>query len=113
MEAVIFLYPRANNTFLSLTTVQGDILLCWSAGRSGFKNSRKSTPYAAQTVVTDFLKNIEKYNIKEIHVKVLGFGLGREAALRKLLQANFQILTFVDRSPYIYNGCRPPKTRKL
>ena len=113
MEAIVFIYIKVNNIFLSLTTIQGNILTSWSAGQSGFQNSRKSTPYAAQSVVTDFLKTIEKYNVKQIHIKVFGFGPGREAALRRLLQGNFQILTFVDRTPYIYNGCRPPKTRKL
>lgn len=113
MEAIVCLSPRGNNTFLSLTDLEGNMLVWNSAGCSGFQNARKSTPYAAQCVTTDFVKKIEKYKIRAIHLKVSGFGPGREAAIRRLLQANFQILTFVDETPLVYNGCFPPKIRKL
>ena len=113
MEALVIIYARKNNLFLSLTDLEGNLLVYVSAGCVGFRNARKSTPYAAHCVAIEFLNRIKKFNITFLHFKLVGLGPGREPSIRRLLKSNFKILTFIDETPLIFNGCRQPKKRKL
>lgn len=102
-----------NNTIVSITDNQGNVI-CWSsAGSQGFKGSRKSTPYAAQMTAEHVGRLAQEHGMKTLAIEVKGPGSGREAALRALMSSGF-IITFVkDRTPVVHNGCRPKKRRRV
>ena len=100
-----------NNTIVSITDRDGNVLSWSSAGSKGFKGSRKSTPYAAQVAADDAAIKAAEYGLKNIDVEVKGPGSGRETALRALQARGFKILSIKDTSPIAHNGCRPPKRR--
>ncbi len=102
-----------NNTIISITDNDGNVLSWSSAGSKGFKGSRKSTPYAAQVAADDAAIKASEYGIKNIDVEVKGPGSGRETALRALQARGFKILSIKDASPIPHNGCRPPKRRRV
>ena len=102
-----------NNTIISITDKDGNVLSWSSAGAKGFKGSRKSTPYAAQVAADDAALKAAEYGLKNIDVEVKGPGSGRETALRALQARGFKILSIKDTSPVAHNVCRPPKKRRV
>ncbi|MCL4235131.1 MAG: 30S ribosomal protein S11 [Deltaproteobacteria bacterium] len=102
-----------NNTIVTITDLAGGAI-CWSsAGSSGFKGSRKSTPYAAQVAAEECARKAQEHGVKQLSVFVKGPGSGREAALRALMTAGFKINVIKDVTPIMHNGCRPPKRRRV
>ncbi len=102
-----------NNTTVTITDLKGDTL-CWaSAGTSGFKGSRKSTPFAGQMAAQQAAEKAAKFGVKELDVKVKGPGSGRESAITALQSAGMTIKSIEDVTPLPHNGCRPPKKRRV
>jgi len=102
-----------NNTIISLTDVYGNVISWASAGRAGFKGSRKSTPFAAQLAAEAAVKEAMDLGLKRVEVFVKGPGAGREAAVRSLQAAGLIITAIKDVTPIPHNGCRPPKRRRV
>jgi small subunit ribosomal protein S11 len=102
-----------NNTIVTLTDLQGNVISSSSAGASGFKGSRKSTPYAAQMAATTAARKAMEVGLKQIEVFVKGPGSGREAAIRSLQASGLHISSIRDVTPVPHNGCRPPKRRRV
>ncbi|MFH1092178.1 MAG: 30S ribosomal protein S11 [Pseudomonadota bacterium] len=102
-----------NNTIVTITDPKGNTLAWSSAGTQGFKGSRKSTPYAAQMAGEDAAKKAMEHGVRAVEVYVKGPGAGREAALRALQTAGFQVSLIRDVTPIPHNGCRPPKRRRV
>lgn len=102
-----------NNTTVTITDTKGDTL-CWaSAGTSGFKGSRKSTPFAGQCAAQQAAENAKKFGVKEVDVRVKGPGSGRESAITALQAAGLTVKSIEDVTPLPHNGCRPPKKRRV
>ena len=102
-----------NNTTVTITDTKGDTL-CWaSAGTSGFKGSRKSTPYAGQCAAQQCAEKASKFGVKEVEVRVKGPGAGRESAVRAIQAVGLEISVIRDVTPVPHNGCRPPKQRRV
>jgi len=102
-----------NNTIITITDPQGAVI-CWaSAGQSGFKGSRKSTPYAAQIAAESAARKAMDNGMRAIEVFVKGPGSGREAAVRSLQAAGLTVTSITDVTPLPHNGCRPPKRRRV
>ncbi|MAT13392.1 MAG: 30S ribosomal protein S11 [Planctomycetaceae bacterium] len=111
--AVAHVKATFNNTTVTITDTKGDTL-CWaSAGTSGFKGSRKSTPFAGQCAAQQAAEKALKFGVKEVDVRVKGPGSGRESAITALQQAGLNVKTIEDRTPIPHNGCRPPKKRRV
>src|SRR6266853_1123593 len=102
-----------NNTQVSITDMQGHVIGWSSAGRVGFKGSRKSTAYAAQQVAQDAARQAMSHGMREIEVRVKGPGSGRESAIRALQAIGLEITTIKDVTPIPHNGCRPRKKRRV
>jgi small subunit ribosomal protein S11 len=102
-----------NNTLVSITDMQGHVIGWSTAGRVGFKGSRKSTAYAAQQVAQDAARQAMSHGMKEIEVRVKGPGSGRESAIRALQAIGLEITTIKDVTPVPHNGCRPRKKRRV
>ncbi len=102
-----------NNTMVTITDVQGNVISWSSAGSQGFKGSRKSTPYAAQMAGEDAGQKAQEHGMKTLEVQVKGPGSGRESALRALQGVGFSITAIKDVTPIPHNGCRPPKRRRV
>ena len=102
-----------NNTIITITDVGGATLAWASAGKEGFKGSRKSTPYAAQMAAGTAAKNAMEHGVRTLGVYVKGPGPGRESALRALQAAGMKITMIRDVTPIPHNGCRPPKRRRV
>jgi len=102
-----------NNTIVTITDVSGNVISWASAGASGFKGSRKSTPFAAQLAADEAAKSGMEHGLKIIEVFVKGPGSGREAAIRSLQAAGLEITSIKDVTPIPHNGCRPPKRRRV
>ena len=102
-----------NNTLVTLTDPNGNVIASSSAGTAGFKGSRKSTPYAAQLAAEQAAKKAMEHGMRQVDVFVRGPGSGREAAIRSLQGAGLSILSIRDITPIPHNGCRPPKRRRV
>lgn len=102
-----------NNTQVSITDMHGNLLGWSSAGRVGFKGSRKSTAYAAQQVAQDAARQAMSHGMKEVEIRVRGPGSGRESAIRALQAIGLEITTIKDMTPIPHNGCRPRKKRRV
>lgn len=102
-----------NNTMVTLTDLQGNVISWASAGQLGFRGSRKSTPYAAQMAAETATKAALIHGLKTVDVFVKGPGSGREAAIRALQAAGLEVTSIKDVTPVPHNGCRPPKRRRL
>jgi small subunit ribosomal protein S11 len=102
-----------NNTIVSLTDQNGDVLAWSSAGKTGFKGPKKATPYAAGMVVKEVVEAVKNFGLKEVNVFVNGIGGGREAAIRALNNNGINVLSVKDVTPVPHNGCRPPKRRRV
>lgn len=102
-----------NNVIISLTNKQGQVISWSSAGKMGFKGSKKNTPYAAQMAAQDAAKVALEAGLKRVEVFVKGPGAGREGAIRALAQSGIEISMIKDVTPLPHNGCRPPKKRRV
>ncbi len=102
-----------NNTIVTLSDTAGNVLSWSSAGELGFKGSRKSTPYAAQSAATEAAKRAMEHGLRIVEVFVKGPGSGREAAIRALSVAGLEVVSIKDVTPIPHNGCRPPKRRRV
>jgi small subunit ribosomal protein S11 len=102
-----------NNTIVTITDPNGNVITWGTAGGSGFKGSRKSTPYAAGVAAETAAKKAMEHGLREVDVFVKGPGSGREAAIRSLQTAGLNINTITDVTPIPHNGCRPPKRRRV
>jgi|TARA_B110000263_G_C15123574_1_gene425527 small subunit ribosomal protein S11 len=102
-----------NNTMVTISDVQGNVIAWSSAGAQGFKGSRKSTPYSAQMAAEDAGRKAQEHGMKSLEVFVKGPGSGRESALRALQSVGFTITFIKDVTPIPHNGCRPPKRRRV
>ena len=102
-----------NNTIVTLTDPNGNVLSWGSAGAQGFKGSRKSTPYAAQVTAESAARRAMEHCLRQIDVYVKGPGSGREAAIRSLQAAGLNVTSITDVTPIPHNGCRPPKRRRV
>ena len=112
-EGVAHIKATFNNTSVTITDTKGDTL-CWaSAGTSGFKGSRKSTPFAAQLAAKAAVRQAMDHGLRTAEVRVKGPGVGREAALRALQIEGFNVTLIRDITPIPHNGCRPPKRRRV
>ncbi len=111
--AVVHIRATFNNTTVTITDTKGDTL-CWaSAGTSGFKGSRKSTPFAGQCAAQQAAEKATKFGVKEVDVRVKGPGSGRESAITALQAAGVTVKSIEDVTPLPHNGCRPPKRRRV
>ena len=114
LEGVAHVHATFNNTIITITDRQGNALSWATAGGSGFRGSRKSTPFAAQVAAEKAGKAaIEGYGLKNLDVKVNGPGPGRESAVRALNGCGLKISNITDVTPIPHNGCRPPKKRRV
>jgi small subunit ribosomal protein S11 len=102
-----------NNTIITFTDPQGNVIAWGSSGSSGFKGSRKSTPYAAQIAAQNAAKLAMELGVREVEVLVRGPGPGRESAVRALQQTGIRVRAIRDETPIPHNGCRPPKKRRV
>jgi small subunit ribosomal protein S11 len=102
-----------NNIIISLTNKQGQVISWASAGKMGFKGSKKNTPYAAQMASSDAAKVAIDAGVKRVDVFVKGPGAGRESAIRALAQSGIEVTSIKDVTPLPHNGCRPPKKRRV
>jgi small subunit ribosomal protein S11 len=109
-----FIQATFNNTIVTLTDPQGNVIASSSSGANGFKGSRKSTPYASQLAATAAAKKaMDNAGLKQVEVYVKGPGSGREAAVRALQAAGLHVISIRDVTPVPHNGCRPPKRRRV
>ncbi len=102
-----------NNTLVTLSDLNGNVLSWSSAGRVGFRGPKKSTPYAAGVIVKDACERAKAYGLQEVNVFVKGVGSGREAAIRALHANGLNVLAIRDITPIPHNGCRPPRPRRV
>jgi small subunit ribosomal protein S11 len=102
-----------NNIIISLTNNTGQVISWSSAGKMGFRGSKKNTPYAAQVAASDCSKEAFEYGLRRVKVFVKGPGAGRESAIRTIHQAGIEVMEIMDITPVPHNGCRPPKRRRV
>ncbi len=112
-SGVVHVYSSFNNTMITITDVQGNTISWASAGKLGFKGSRKSTPYAAQVAADQAGKAAMEHGMKTVEVEVSGPGSGRESALRALQACGLQVTAIRDVTPIPHNGVRPPTRRRV
>lgn len=102
-----------NNTIISITDLEGNMLATSSSGAVGFKGSRKGTPYAAQQAAAIVANTAKEYGMRTVHVHLKGPGAGRESAIRALQNSGLEVKAIRDITPIPHNGCRPPKRRRV
>ena len=102
-----------NNTIVSITDMEGNVLAWASAGNVGFKGSRKSTPFAAQLAAEQAARRAQEHGVRKVDVLVKGPGSGRETAIRSIQAAGIEVGSIRDVTPVPHNGCRPPKRRRV
>lgn len=113
VDGIAHVHASFNNTIITITDRQGNAL-CWAtSGGSGFRGSRKSTPFAAQVAAERAGTVAQEYGMKNLEVRVKGPGPGRESAVRSLNNIGFKITSIADVTPIPHNGCRPPKKRRV
>lgn len=112
-RGIVHIYASFNNTIVSITDLNGNVISWSSAGVNLFKGAKKSTPFAAQVTAENAAKKSIEQGMKEVHVRVKGPGVGRESAIRALDAAGLKILSITDVTPIPHNGCRPPKRRRV
>ncbi|MBR9860131.1 30S ribosomal protein S11 [bacterium] len=115
VEANGFAYIKStfNNIIISITNAQGQVISWSSAGKMGFRGSKKNTPYAAQVAASECAKVALDAGLRKVEVMVKGPGAGRESAIRTLNQAGLEVSAIRDVTPLPHNGCRPPKRRRV
>lgn len=109
----IYINSTYNNTIVSVTDLTGNVLLWGSAGKIGFKGSKKSTPYAGQKVMEDVLQRLKERGLAEVDVFIKGIGSGRESAVRALQSSPLNVLTIKDQTPIPHGGIRAKKPRRV
>ena len=102
-----------NNVIISLTNNAGQVISWSSAGKMGFKGSKKNTPYAAQVAAEDASKEAHDFGLRRVRVFVKGPGAGRESAIRSIHNSGIEVIEIIDVTPLPHNGCRPPKRRRV
>lgn len=112
-EGIAHVHASFNNTIIMITDRQGNALAWATSGSSGFKGSRKSTPFAAQIAADNAGRGAQECGVKNLEVRIKGPGPGRESAVRALNNAGFKITSISDVTPVPHNGCRPPKKRRI
>ena len=112
-DGIAHVHASFNNTIITITDRQGNALSWASTGSSGFKGSRKSTPFAAQIAAEQAGRAAQECGVKNLEVRIKGPGPGRESAVRALNAVGFKILSISDVTPIPHNGCRPPKRRRV
>ena len=112
-DGIAHIHASFNNTIITITDRQGNALGWATAGGSGFRGSRKSTPFAAQVAADRVGQAVKDFGLKNLDVNVKGPGPGRESAVRALNNAGFKITSITDVTPIPHNGCRPPKKRRV
>ena len=112
-DGVAHVHASFNNTIITISDRQGNALAWATAGGSGFRGSRKSTPFAAQVAADRVGQMVKEFGVKNLDVNVKGPGPGRESAVRALNNAGFKITSISDVTPIPHNGCRPPKKRRV
>ena len=112
-EGLVFINASFNNIIVSLANKQGQVISWGSAGKAGFRGSKKNTPYAAQTAATNCAAVAVEAGMKKAEVFVKGPGSGRESAIRTISNAGIEVLSIKDITPLPHNGCRPPKRRRV
>ncbi|MBI4006491.1 MAG: 30S ribosomal protein S11 [Gammaproteobacteria bacterium] len=113
VDGVAHVHASFNNTIITITDRQGNVLAWATAGGSGFRGSRKSTPFAAQVASQKVGEAAKEFGIKSLEVFIKGPGPGRESAVRALNAVGFKITNITDVTPLPHNGCRPPKRRRV
>lgn len=112
-DGIAHISASFNNTIITITDRKGNTLAWATAGASGFRGSRKSTPFAAQVAAEKVGSIVKDYGVKNLDVRITGPGPGRESAVRSLNNMGFKIVNIYDTTPIPHNGCRPPKRRKV
>jgi small subunit ribosomal protein S11 len=112
-DGIAYISASFNNTIITITDRKGNALSWATAGASGFRGSRKSTPFAAQVAAEKAGLIAKEYGIKNLDVRIKGPGPGRESAVRSLNNLGFKITNIIDGTPIPHNGCRPPKKRRV
>ena len=109
----IYVSTTFNNTIVSITTMEGDVLFSSSAGRLGFKGSRKSTPFAASQIASNLAKEMQVVGVKTLEINMQGPGSGRDSVVRAFQSAGMTVSMLRDVTPLPHNGCRAPKKRRV
>lgn len=112
LAGTISIQATFNNTIISVSDLQGNVISWSSSGKMGFKGSKKSTPYAAQVATTDAIEKAKEYGLQTAKVQLVGPGVGREASLRVLQGSNIFVTSIEDVTHHPHNGCRPPKRKR-
>ena len=112
-EGLVYIKASFNNIIISLTNKAGQVISWGSAGKAGFRGSKKNTPYAAQTAAEDCAKVAHEAGLRKVKVYVKGPGNGRESAIRALHNNGIEVSEIIDVTPMPHNGCRPPKRRRV
>ena len=112
-RALVYIQSSYNNTIVTLTDTQGNVVAWSSAGAVGFKGPKKATPFAASRVIEALIGKVKKLNIREVAIFVKGVGSGRDAAIRALVNHGLEISSIKDMTPIPHNGCRPRKPRRV
>jgi small subunit ribosomal protein S11 len=113
VDGIAHVHASFNNTIITITDRQGNALSWATSGGSGFRGSRKSTPFAAQVAAEHAGRTAQEYGMKNLEVRVNGPGPGRESSVRSLNALGFKITNIIDVTPIPHNGCRPPKKRRV
>lgn len=113
VDGIAHIHASFNNTIITITDRQGNVLAWATSGGSGFRGSRKSTPFAAQVAAENAGKSALDYGLEYLDIEVKGPGPGRESAVRGLNNCGYKIGNIVDVTTYAFNGCRPPKKRRV
>jgi small subunit ribosomal protein S11 len=112
-DGIVYIQASFNNIIISICNNQGHVISWGSAGKAGFKGSKKNTPYAAQLAATTAAQTASEAGLKTVEVFVKGPGAGRESAIRAIDGAGIKVLRIKDVTPVPHNGCRPPKKRRV
>jgi small subunit ribosomal protein S11 len=112
-EGIAHITATFNNTLITITDMQGNALVWGSAGKSGFKGSKKSTSFAATVAAENCAREAANLGVRRVHVRVQGPGSGRESAVQALASAGLEVKSIRDVTPIPHNGCRPPKKRRV
>ena len=110
---IVFIAASFNNTLISITDTEGNLVAQSSSGARGFRGSRKGTPFAAQQAASEAARKASEVGMREVEVRVKGPGGGRESAIRAINNAGIRVTSIRDTTPIPHNGCRPPKKRRV
>jgi small subunit ribosomal protein S11 len=113
VDGIAHVHASFNNTIITLSDRQGNVLSWATSGGAGFRGSRKSTPFAAQVAADEAGRSAQEYGLKNLEVRIKGPGPGRESSVRALNALGYKITNIIDVTPIPHNGCRPPKKRRV